>query len=94
MSWPLDLYGELLETGGGKERMTRHFTVRHEMSCLMSDMLILDHTQPWVLNSHVYLQDLAEQGPFAAKVRVCSAYHWLSMNLMLWRKMTGKSHLA
>ncbi|KAK9825328.1 hypothetical protein WJX74_009721 [Apatococcus lobatus] len=26
VTWPLHLYGELLETGGGKERMTRHFT--------------------------------------------------------------------
>ncbi|KAK9864103.1 hypothetical protein WJX84_004578 [Apatococcus fuscideae] len=26
VSWPVDLYGKLLETGGGKERMTRHFT--------------------------------------------------------------------
>ena len=28
VDWPLELYGELLHTGGGKERMTRHFTVR------------------------------------------------------------------
>ncbi|KAK9798168.1 hypothetical protein WJX73_004278 [Symbiochloris irregularis] len=26
VEWPLELYGELLHTGGGKERMTRHFT--------------------------------------------------------------------
>ena len=27
--WDLDLYGVLLQTGGGKERMTRYFTVSH-----------------------------------------------------------------
>lgn len=27
--WDLDLYGRLLETGGGKERMTAYFSVRH-----------------------------------------------------------------
>lgn len=25
--WDIDLYGRLLETGGGKERMTAYFTV-------------------------------------------------------------------
>ena len=25
--WSVDLYGELLKTGGGKERMTRYFSV-------------------------------------------------------------------
>lgn len=26
VEWDADLYGELLTTGGGKERMTRYFT--------------------------------------------------------------------
>lgn len=30
--WGLELYGKLLETGGGKERMTAYFTVRSHQS--------------------------------------------------------------
>ena len=30
--WDIDLYGRLLETGGGKERMTAYFTVGNSRS--------------------------------------------------------------
>lgn len=31
--WDVDLYGRLLETGGGKERMTAYFSVLFRASC-------------------------------------------------------------
>jgi hypothetical protein len=35
--WDLELYGKLLETGGGKERMTAYFTVRIPTQTKTSD---------------------------------------------------------
>lgn len=37
--WDVELYGKLLEIGGGKERMTKYFMVRN--ACLTCAMLVL-----------------------------------------------------
>lgn len=52
--WDVDLYGELLEIGGGKERMTKYFKVRpcrgqrkHEQLLIADLMQIAREHMPW-----------------------------------------------
>lgn len=50
VEWDVELYGELLSTGGGKERMTRYFKDYNPDAWILEDCscLLMVHPQPQV----------------------------------------------
>jgi hypothetical protein len=46
--WGEELYGELLEIGGGKERMTKYFKVRRQQAAAGGGWWWIDDASSWM----------------------------------------------